>query len=473
MLIVADVIEALTGYRPTGADHRISAVVVDPRQVTPGALFVAIAGEGIDVPDTVKTAFEMGASLVLVEHEVSITHPVLDLRTPMEGERVFVARPPACLIVPDGLAALQKIARFRRRRLALRVVGITGSVGKSTTKELVADVLDQRYRTARNPAPMNNALGVPLTLLNLGQNYSRLVLEMNLYVPGEVALLSDLALPQVGVITNISTVVAVQTGIENTIPRSRTELLQALPPAPEGVAVLNYDDPWVRDIAGLTRARVFFYGLDSKADLWADGVEGLGLEGVRFRLHYRNETIHLRVPLIGRYSVHTALRAAAVGLVEGLTWQEIVNGLRSGHSQLRLVTVQTSNGALILDDTYSASPESTLAALNLLEELEGRRVAVLGDMSELGPYEGRGHEMVGVRAAEVVDELVTVGERGRIIAASARAAGLNPRRIHTFDEGLQAIDFLKQRLKAKDIVLIKGSYAMRMDRIVGALESRE
>jgi UDP-N-acetylmuramoyl-tripeptide--D-alanyl-D-alanine ligase len=296
---------------------------------------------------------------------------------------------------------------------------------------------------------------------------------MNLYVPGEVAQLSDIAQPQIGVMTNIGTVLPVQAGTEETIPRSRTELLLALPPAPEGVAVLNYDDPWVRDIARLTRARVFFYGLDSQADLWADGVEGLGLEGVRFRLHYRNETIHLRVPLIGRYSVHTALRAAAVGLVEGLTWQEIVNGLRSGRSQLRLVTVRTANGALILDDTYNASPESTLAALNLLEELEGRRVAVLGDMLELGPYEGRGHEMVGVRAAQVVDELVTIGERGRIIAASARASGLSPQRIHMFEESLQAIDFLKQRLESKDIVLIKGSYAMRMDRIVGALESRE
>ena len=473
MLTVADIIEALTGLRPSGADHTISDVVVDPRLVTSGALFVALPGDGVDGHDYVETAFERGAGLALIERELSISCTILDIRNPTQVDRSTLKESRVCLLVPDGLSALQQVARFWRRRLQLRVVAITGSVGKSTTKDLVADVLDQRFPTLRNPGNMNNAVGVPLTLLALQEDHERAVLEMNLYVPGEVALLSDLSLPQVGVITNISTVVAVQSGAENTIPRSRTELLQALPPAPEGVAVLNYDDPWVRDIARLTRAQVFFYGLDPQADLWADGVEGLGLEGVRFRLHYRNETIHLRVPLIGRYSVHTALRAAAVGLVEGLTWQEIVGGLRSGHSQLRLVTVQTANGALILDDTYSASPESTLAALNLLEELEGRRVAVLGDMLELGPYEGRGHEMVGVRAAEVVEELVTVGERGRIIAAAARASGLNPRRINTFGDSLEAIDFLKQRLKAEDVVLVKGSYTMRMDRIVGALESRE
>jgi UDP-N-acetylmuramoyl-tripeptide--D-alanyl-D-alanine ligase len=202
-------------------------------------------------------------------------------------------------------------------------------------------------------------------------------------------------------------------------------------------------------------------------------VESDGLEGVRFRLHFRNETLHLRVPLIGRYSVHTALRAAAVGLIEGLTWQEIVNGLRSGRSQIRLVTVTTASGALILDDTYSASPESTLAALNLLEEMEGRKVAVLGEMQEVGPYGGRGHAMVGVRAAEVVDELVTLGERARIIAASALSSGLRPEQVTSFDENDQVIEFLKSHLQPKDIVLVKGSSELHMDRIAAALEDRE
>ncbi len=282
------------------------------------------------------------------------------------------------------------------------MIGITGSVGKSTTKELVAEVLDQHYRTLKSPGNLNNEIGLPLTLLSLGEGHQRAVLEMGFYVPGEIAFLCDLALPQVGVVTNVGTVHAERAGSQAEIARGKAELVQSLPPAPEGVAILNYDDPWVRGMAEKTRARVFFYGLDPQADLWADHVEGLGLEGIRFRLHYRHEVLHLRVPLIGRHSVHAALRAAAVGLVEGLTWQEIVNGLRSQHAQLRLVAVKTDTGALILDDTYNASPESTLAALNLLSEIDGRRVAVLGDMLELGQYERQGHEMVGARAAEVV-----------------------------------------------------------------------
>jgi UDP-N-acetylmuramoyl-tripeptide--D-alanyl-D-alanine ligase len=296
---------------------------------------------------------------------------------------------------------------------------------------------------------------------------------MGFYVPGEIALLCDLALPQVGVVTNVGTVHAERAGSQEVIAEGKAELVQSLPPAPEGTAILNYDDPWVREMAVQTQAQVLFYGMDPQADLWADEVDGLGLEGIRFRLHYRDESIYLRVPLIGRHSVHTALRAAAVGLVEGLTWQEIVTGLRAGHTQLRLVAVRTRNGALLLDDTYNASPESTLAALNLLEELGGRKVAVLGDMLELGPYESIGHELVGVRTAEVVDELVTVGERGRMIASAARTAGLSGEKITELENSQQAVEFLRPRLGEKDVVLVKGSHGMRMDHIVAALEYRQ
>jgi UDP-N-acetylmuramoyl-tripeptide--D-alanyl-D-alanine ligase len=170
--------------------------------------------------------------------------------------------------------------------------------------------------------------------------------------------------------------------------------------------------------------------------------------------------------------VQTALRAAAVGLVDGLTWQEIVSGLRSTSVQLRLMAVRTEKGALILDDTYNASPESMLAALNLLDEMDGRKVAVLGDMLELGQYEWRGHEMVGIRVSEIVEELVTLGERGRMIAAAACRAGLPASHITELDTVEQAIDFLRQRLTSGEVVLVKGSRGMRMDRIVAALEVR-
>jgi len=174
--------------------------------------------------------------------------------------------------------------------------------------------------------------------------------------------------------------------------------------------------------------------------------------------------------MIGRHSVQTALRATAVGLVLGLTWQEIIDGLQSATNQLRLVVTRSSSGAMILDDTYNASPESTLAALNLLSELAGKKVAVLGDMLELGPYERRGHALVGFRAAEVVDELVTVGERGKQIGLSAQMGGLAKDRIVHLDTTETATEYLTKHLNRDHVVLIKGSHGMRMDRIVTALE---
>jgi len=473
MLTLADVYEALTGIRPAGVHQIITDASVDSRQSIPGGLFIALPGERVDGHDFVGAAFERGAHFALIERDLSSQFKVLDLRGRLSLPDLDVGEGPFCLLVSDSLQALQQVARYWRRKLSLRVIGITGSVGKSTTKEVVASVLEQRYRTLKNPGNMNNEIGLPLTILDLGAGHEVAVFEMGFYVPGEIALLCDLALPQVGVITNIGTVHAERAGTQEAIAQGKAELIQSLPAGPEGVAILNYDDPWIREMAGQTRAQVLFYGLNPEADMWADEVESIGLEGIRFRLHYQGESIYLRVPLIGRHSVHTVLRAAAVGLVEGLTWQEIVSGLRAGHAQLRLVAVRNERGALLLDDTYNASPESTLAALNLLEELEGRRIAVLGDMLELGPYEAYGHEIVGKRAAEVVDELVTVGERGRMIAMAARLAGFDHRKITELENAQEAIRYLQAKLDEKDVVLVKGSHGMRMDRIVAALEYRE
>ena len=473
MLFLADVFEALTGIRPDWASQVITETCIDSRRVIPGAMFVSLSGERVDGHDFVSEAFRRGAKLSIIQRDLSSQFPVIDLIGKAEPPILQSQQEPFCLLVVDSLKALQLIARFYRRKLALRVIGITGSVGKSTTKELVAEVLEQRYRTLKNPGNLNNEIGMPLTLLSLSEGHQTAILEMGFYVPGEIAFLCDLALPQVGVVTNIGTVHAERAGSQDAIAQGKAELVQALPPAPEGTAILNYDDSRVREMAEQTQARVFYYGLNPEADLWADEVEGLGLDGIRFRLHYRNEILHLRIPLIGRHSVHTALRASAVGLVEGLTWQEIVGGLRSGRAQLRLVAVRTKTGAILLDDTYNASPESTLAALNLLDELEGNKVAVLGDMLELGPYEWQGHEMVGVRTAEVAQELITVGERGRMIAAAAHRAGMKGHLITEFDNSQQVIDYLRPRLSDRDVVLIKGSRGMRMDRIVAALEYRQ
>lgn len=470
MLTLADALEALTDYRPERNTPVITEASIDSRQVIPGSMFVAIPGERVDGHEFLAEAFKRGASFALIQKDVDATFRTLDLRAGLRADSIPELTSPLCLRVENTLSALQQVARFWRRKLDLRVIGITGSVGKSTTKELVAEVLSQRYRTLKSPGNMNNEISLPLSILRLGSGYQRAVLEMGFYVPGEIALLCDIAQPQVGVVTNVGTVHAERAGSQEVIAQGKSELVQALPE--DGVAILNFDDPWVRKMEEKTRAQVFFYGLSSEADLWADNVEGQGLEGIRFRLHYQRETLYVRVPLIGRHSVHTALRAAAVGLVEGLTWQEIFDGLNQGHTQLRLVAVRSKTGALILDDTYNASPESMLAALNLLDELDGRKIAVLGDMLELGQYERQGHEMVGLRAAQVADLLLTLGTRGHMIAKAARRSGMKKSSVLEFEELDQIIEWLNQNLVKNDSVLIKGSHGLQMDRVVNALETR-
>jgi len=470
MLTLADAIEALTNIRIETATV-ITEAAIDSRQVIPGSLFVALPGENVDGHDFIADAFKRGASFTLIQRDVDASFRTLDLRGGLQNASQLDLNPPLCLRVDNTLSALQQIARSWRRKLDLRVIGITGSVGKSTTKEVIAQVLSERYRTLKSPGNLNNEIGLPLTILRLGSGYERAVLEMGFYVPGEIAFLCDIAQPQVGVVTNIGTVHAERAGSQEAIARGKAELVQNLPAAPEGTAILNFDDPLVRYMEEKTKARVFFYGLSHEADLWADGVEGLGLDGIRFRLHYKSETMHLHIPMIGRHSVETALRAAAVGLVEGLNWQEIINGLRQGHSQLRLVAVRSESGALMLDDTYNASPESMMASLNLLSELEGKRkIAVLGDMLELGPYERQGHEMVGLRVAQVANLLITLGPRAHMYADAARRAGMKPSKIIEFEEMAPVVDWLRKNLSQDDAALLKGSHGLRMDRIIAAVE---
>jgi UDP-N-acetylmuramoyl-tripeptide--D-alanyl-D-alanine ligase len=480
MLTLGHLLEALTGYQASGGAQVITDVVIDSRLAIPGALFVALPGERTDGHKYVSAAFAKGAVVALIQKDPPPApngdpFNILDLREPITYAQANTLRWPLCLRVEDSLLAMQTLARWWRQRLNLRVIGLTGSVGKTTSKELVAAVLGTRYRTFKTDGSYNNEIGLPLMLLKLSEAHERAVLEMGFYTIGEIKFLCELARPHVGVVNNVYAVHLERAGSLENIVQGKGELVEALPPAPDGIAILNRDDARVMRMTDRLRgARLFTYGLDPTSDLWADEIESLGLGGLHFQMHYRHESLHVRIPLLGRHSVHTALRAAAVGLVEGLTWQEIVDGLRAiGASQLRLVAVTGPNGSLILDDTYNASPESVIAALNLLSEMPAeRRMAVLGDMLELGHYEELGHRLVGNRAARVVDVLVTIGPRARLIAAEAREMGLPKQAVHEFEQIDQVIEFLRPQLNKGDVLLLKGSHGLRLDRIVPALEVR-
>lgn len=468
MLTLADVIEGLAGRRPERLEQPISTTVIDSRQAEPGALFIALKGEHADGHDYVADAFSRGAVAAIVERDVTTSGLMWDLTDPARTLPSAWSLP-LVLKTASSLQALQQAATFWRWQHELRVVGITGSVGKTTTKELAAAVLARRYVTLKSEASYNNEIGLPLALMHLTNEHERAVLEMGMYDVGEIAGLARIARPHVGVVTIIGPVHLERARTIERIVKAKMELVEALPPTPEGVAILNYDDERVRGMAQATQARVFYYGLSPDADLWADHIEGLGLDGIRFRLHHGGETLHVKIPLLGRHSVHTALRAAAVGLAEGLDWQEIIEGLRGPSAQLRLVSVPGPKGAIILDDTYNASPASTFAALNLLDELDGRKIAVLGDMLELGGYEREGHEKVGMRALEVADVLITLGPRGHIIGETALRWGMPADHVHILEENAEVVTLLEQMVTGDDVILVKGSRAMRMEEIVNAL----
>ncbi len=471
MLTLGHVLEALTGYQSAGGSQIITDVVIDSRLAISGALFVALPGERADGHQYVAAAFKKGAIAAIVQRDGPADFYTLDLREPVTATRAQATdvKLPVCLRVADTLQAMQTLAAYWRKQLNLRVIGVTGSVGKTTSKELIAAVLSTRYRTFKSEGNYNNEIGLPLMLLKLSPAHEYAVLEMGFYQVGEIKFLCDLAHPAVGVVNNVYAVHLERAGTLENIAQGKGELVEALPPA--GTAILNVDEPLVAGMRARTRARVFTYGLDPAADLWADNIESRGLDGIFFHLHYRHETLHVRVPLLGTHSVHTALRAAAVGLVEGLTWQEIVEGLQAlGATQLRLSAVNGPGGSLILDDTYNASPESVIAALNLLSELDAqRRIAVLGDMLELGVYEEAGHRLVGRRVRDVAQVLVTVGPRAHLIADEARLAGLPASAVVELKTSDEAIAYLKAHIGAGDVVLLKGSRGMWMAKMAPAL----
>ncbi|MFZ0545397.1 MAG: UDP-N-acetylmuramoyl-tripeptide--D-alanyl-D-alanine ligase [Candidatus Promineifilaceae bacterium] len=470
MLTIGFVLETLLAdYSATGSEPPIVSVVIDSRQVRPGSLFIAFQGERVDGHDFVAEAFNRGAVAALVEHPVGEFNKI-DCRKSWADQAESSLETPVCLVVESTLLALQSLGKSWRSRFEnLRVIGITGSVGKTTTKELTHAVLSKRYRTLKSEGSFNNEIGLPLTLLSIRNWHERAVLEMGMYTSGDIRLLCELAQPHIGVVTIIGSVHMERAGSLEAIVKGKQELVEALPSAPDGIAVLNKDEPLVMGMADHTPARVFTYGLDESADIWADEVVSMGLDGIRFRLHHAGEQLQVHVPLLGRHSVHTSLRAAAVGLIEGLTWEEVVAGLQGLTDQLRLVAVPGPNNSIILDDTYNSSPESAVAALNLLDDLDGRHIAVLGDMLELGPVEEASHRLVGRRAREVADTLVAVGSLGRIIGEEAIHAGLAADQVFLAEDTAEAVTILEKIIEPSDVILIKGSRGARLDRIVASL----
>jgi UDP-N-acetylmuramoyl-tripeptide--D-alanyl-D-alanine ligase len=457
---------------PWAGDLAATDIVIDSRLAGPGSLFVAFAGEQVDGHDYVSQALVAGATLALIERLVNGV-PVVDT---IAGTWPNEPTDAVAIRVPSTLGALQALARDQRAaRPDLRVIGVTGSIGKTTTKEVIAGVLEQRYTLLKSRGNHNNEIGLPLTLMTLRPEHQRAVLEMGMYALGEIADLCAVAQPQVGVVTSVAPIHLERLGTIERIAQAKAELPQALPA--DGVAVLNADDPRVAAMAGQTRAQVVTFGEGPSAHVRAATIRGMGLDGSIIDLAIAEHALwpgqagehRLRIRLVGRPAVAAALAAVAVGLVEGLTWPEIERGLAGQTDALRLAVRPGRDGIMLLDDSYNSSPPAVLAALDLLQELNSRRVAVLGDMLELGTVEAEAHREVGEWAAERCDLLITVGPRARGIAEAAVGSGMASDRVHALGTNQEAIARLDELLQPEDAVLVKGSRSMQMEEIVKAL----
>jgi UDP-N-acetylmuramoyl-tripeptide--D-alanyl-D-alanine ligase len=457
--LTAAELAAATGGRLVHVSGReVRGAVVDSRLVTPGNMFVALPGERTDGHRFLPQAIAAGAAAVLVaDTPAALAAAAAALES---GADVTV------LAVPDTLLGLHAVAAVWRLRFSPLVVGVTGSIAKTSVKEAVAAVLGEGFVTLKSEGNANNEIGLPLTVLRLGPQHEAAVLEMGMYVGGEISQLAAIARPRIGVVTAVREVHLSRIGTIDAVERAKAELVEALPA--DGTAVLNADDPRVAGMRRAAPCRVTTYGFGEDADVRPGDVRSAGLEGMVFRLVTPAGETEIRTPALGRHGVHNALAGAAAGLAAGMELDLVAAGLARGWQAEHRDQIVRAGEVTILDDSYNASPSSMIVALELLATLPGRHVAVLGEMLELGDASERGHREVGEAAARLADELLVVGEAAAEIAAGA--AKLGPAVLQAADRG-EALAVLRQRLRPGDTVLVKASRGAELDSIVEALKS--
>ncbi len=459
MLSVEDVRAALgdelLAERP-GAMAGFVRVTNDSRVARAGELFVALRTPDPRTPpeavrdghDFLADALSKGVAGLVVSREVAAP----------EGVAVFRVR--------DTKHAIGELARFWRRHFYVaKSVVITGNVGKTTTKELIAAVLSTKYEVLKSTANFNDEIGLSMTLFGLEERHQRIVLEAGMFELGEIRRLCEIAQPEIGVVLNVGPTHLERLGSMEAIAAAKAEAVQGLPW--RATAVLNADDPYVAAMETKTKARVLRFGLAPGADVRATDVRPRGLSGVDFTLTCGARAVAVHSGLPGAALVSNALAAAAVAIADGLSVEEAGRALSSAAVPLRLAAKLAPGGATILDDAYNAGPASMLAALGVLGETAGRRLALLGDMLELGSAEAEGHRSVGECAAAVVDALYTIGPRGEQIAAAARAAGA--RAVRHFESRTEAAAELRRVLGPGDVLLVKASHGLALGAVVAEL----
>ena len=431
-------------------DREVQGIVTDSRKAEPGFLFVPIKGARVDAHDFIDSVMANGALCTLTEKDI--------------GKKSF-----PYIKVHSSLQAVKDIAEFYLKQLDIPVVGITGSVGKTSTKEMIAAVLEQKYKVLKTKGNFNNELGVPLTVFGLRPEHEIAVLEMGISDFGEMHRLAKIARPDTCVITNIGLCHLEFLKSRDGILKAKTEIFDYL--EPDGHVVLNGDDDKLITVKEVNGIAPVFFGVMNHQGIWADEIRSMGLKGISCRIHAGNESFQVLVPIPGRHMVYNALAGTAAGLIYGLNLEEIRRGIESFESLSGRFHIIEAPRYTVIDDCYNANPVSMKASLQVLQDGEGRRIAVLGDMAELGEDEKRLHAEVGAFAASLsIDALYCAGPLCASLAEAAKEVRpkLDVRHFYSRD---QLMVELPRLLEEGDTVLVKASHSMQFNRIVSMLEN--
>ena len=429
------------------AQETAKGIVIDSRQIEPGYIFVATKGERVDGHQFIPDVFAKGAMAVICE-----VLPEEDLGP--------------CILVKDSFMALKQAAAFYRQQLNIRVVGITGSVGKTSTKEFVASVLSEKYKVHKTAGNYNNEVGLPLTIFGIQEDDQIAVLEMGINTFGEMHRLSEVAKPDICVMTNIG-----QCHLENLIDRdgilrAKSEIFDFM--NPKGTVVVNGDDDKLATIHEVYGKAPVTFGMNKQNAIWADHIENRGLLGSCADIHMGDEVVHAIIPLPGEHMIYNAMAAAAVALQFGMSKEEIAAGISHVEAVAGRSHLVEAGDKVIIDDCYNANPVSMKAAIDLLATAPGRKVAILGDMFELGENEKAMHGEVGKYAAEKgIDLILCVGELSEAMYQEAAGSGGNAKYYET-REALEAV--LNEILQPGDTVLVKASHSMAFENLVKCIQ---
>lgn len=459
---VAEVARALGATAPAGVDPvaRLAGVSIDSRAIRAGELFVAIHGPRHDGHTFVGPALDAGALAAVVAGERAAQYPEAQRR-----KLIAVERP---------LDALQSLARAVRRQWGRRMAAVTGSTGKTTTKEILAQLLAARLRVLKSEGNLNNEYGLPLSLLRLEPEHDAAVLELGMSRRGELARLAEIAEPEVGVVTNVAPVHLEFFSSVDEIALAKRELIDGLA-GREAVAVLNADDARVLRFADGFRGRVLTFGIEAQADIRAEKISARGADGSTFDCVTPQWRARLEVPLAGTHNVRNALAAIAAASVWSITAEEIQRGLHAVRpAAMRGEVLRLAPGITVLNDCYNSNPVALAATVDLLASASDcpRRVLVAGEMLELGPTSAALHREAGAYAFGKADWIFGVQGHAAGIVNGAVAAGHPSARTRFFESSEQAADYLAAFVEKGDFVLVKGSRGVKMERIVDALRSR-